>query len=122
MNEAPARQKIINDLAQTSGIGGFDLREFSESIEKYYRDREHRNQLMHGEWYISLFLAPGAPRTRRLPPKKDAAVVWGDSTPEDVWQLARRFRDYKYMFSSRTHHLRQWKGSCASDSDALSDD
>jgi hypothetical protein len=121
MNEAPVRQKIINDLAQTTGIEGFDLRELSESIEKYYCDRERRNQLMHGEWYVSLLLAPGVPRTRRLSPKKDAAVIWGDSTPDDVWQLARRFLDYKRLFSYHTHHL-QRKGSCASDSDVSSDD
>jgi hypothetical protein len=122
MNEAPARQKIVNDLAQTTGIGGFDLRELSESIENYYCDRGRRNQLMHGEWYVSLLLAPGVPRTRRLSPKKDAAVIWGDSTPDDVWQLARRFLDYKHLFSYRTHDLRQRKGSCASDSDVSSDD
>ena len=121
MNEAPARQKIINDLAQTTGIGGFDLRELSESIESYYRDRERRNQLMHGEWYVSLLLAPGVPGTRSLSPKKDAAVIWGDSTPDDVWQLAWRFLGYKRLFSYHTHELHR-KGSCASDSDVSSDD
>jgi hypothetical protein len=32
-------------------------------------------------------------------------VIWGDSTPDDVWQLARRFLDYKRLFSYHTHHL-----------------
>ncbi len=48
-----AKQEIV-PLAQTSGIEGFDLQELSESIEKYYCDRERRHRLMHDEWYVSL--------------------------------------------------------------------
>ena len=121
MDKASARQKIINDLAQTTGIEGFDLRELSEGIESYYCDRERRNQLMHGEWYVSLLLAPGVPRTRRLSPKKDAAVMWGDLTPDDVWRLAWRFLAYKRLFSYHRYDV-QRKGSCASDSHVSLDD
>jgi hypothetical protein len=108
MKAPDVKQKII-PLAQASGIEGFDFQELSTSIENYCCDREHRNQLMHGDWYVSLLKAVGATRIRRLPRKKNADAVWGDPTPEDVWELARRFREYRYLFSSHTHKLRQQK-------------
>jgi hypothetical protein len=105
--KAPDVKQEIIPLAQASGIEGFDFQELSMSIENYCCDREHRNQLMHGDWYVSFLQDVGATRTRRLPRKKNADVTWGDSTPEDVWELARRFREYRYLFSSHTHKLRQ---------------
>jgi hypothetical protein len=51
------KQEIIS-LAQISGIEGFDLQELSDSIENYYCDREHRNRLIHDDWYVSLLKAP----------------------------------------------------------------
>jgi hypothetical protein len=103
-----AKQEIV-PLAQTSGIEGFDLQELSESIEKYYCDRERRHRLMHDEWYVSLLQAVGVPRTRGLPRKKGAAVVWGDSTPDDIWKLALRFREYENLFSYVTYDVQQRK-------------
>ena len=108
----PDVKQEITSLAQRCGIEGFDLQELSTSIDKYSHDREHRNQLMHGNWYVSLLKIVGATRTRRLPRKKNADVVWGDSTLEDVWELARRFLEYKHLFSSHTHKLRQQKSPC----------
>jgi hypothetical protein len=116
MKGPDAKQKIA-PLAQTSGIEGFNLRELSESIGQYYCDRERRHRLMHDEWYVSLLQVGGVPRTRGLPRKKGAVVVWGDSTPDDVWKLALRFHNYENLFSYVTHILRQLKGSCASEAD-----
>jgi hypothetical protein len=111
MKAADAKQEII-PLAQASGIEGFDLEELSERIESYCCDRERRNRLIHDEWYIDLFNDERAtPRTRGLPRKKDADVVWGSSTPDDVWRLALRFREYRSLFSFRAHDLRKRKGS-----------
>ena len=95
MKALDAKQEII-PLAQTSGLERFDLQELSEGIESYCCDRERRNRLMHDEWYADLF--------------SGAVVVWGSSTPDDVWQLALRFRDCKGLFSSHTHKLRRRKG------------
>jgi hypothetical protein len=80
--KAPDIKQEIIPLAQASGIEGFDVQELSTSIENYCCDREHRNQLMHGDWYVSFLQGIGATRTRRLPRKKNADVIWGDSTPE----------------------------------------
>jgi hypothetical protein len=96
MKAPDAKQEII-PLAQASGIQGFDLEELSQGIESYCCDRERRNRLMHDEWWVDV-LDGGLPKTRGLPRKKDAVVVWGDSTPDDVWRLAFRFRDYKGLF------------------------
>jgi hypothetical protein len=111
MKAPDAKQEII-PVAQASGLEGFDLEELSEGIESYCCDRERRNRLIHDEWYVDLFNDERAtPRTRGLPRKKDAVVVWGNSTPDDVWQLALRFRDYRSLFSFRAHDLRRRKGS-----------
>jgi hypothetical protein len=110
--KAPDAKHEIIPRAQTSGIEDFDLQELSEGIESYCCDRERRNRLIHDEWYVDLFSDEGAPRTRGLPRKKDADVVWGSSTPDDVWQLALRFRDYRSLFSHRTYKLRQRKCPC----------
>jgi hypothetical protein len=109
------KQEIIS-LAQISGIEGFDLQELSEGIENYFCDRERRHRLFHDEWYLGgLSRVPpeAVPSTRGLPRKKDAVVVWDNPTPDDVWQLARRFRDYEHLFSFRTYDLRRRKGSRA---------
>ena len=117
MKATNVKQEIL-PLAQSSDIEGFDLQELSTNIENFWCDREYRNQLMHGEWYVSLLQDIGAPRTRRLPRKKDADVIWGDSTPEDVWKLARRFSDYRYLFSSHRHKLLQRRKSpCVAEPD-----
>jgi hypothetical protein len=120
MKAPDVKQKIIPH-AQASGIEGFDFQELSTGIENYYCDRKHRNQLMHGDWYVSLLRDVGGIRTRRLPRKKNADVIWGDSTPEDVWELARRFHEYRYLFSSHAHKLLQRKSPCVSESDVSSD-
>lgn len=108
MQAADAKQKII-PLAQTSGIDGFALKELSEGVDNYYCDRERRNRLTHDEWFVSV-LSRGAPMTRGLPRRKDAHVVWADPKPEDVWQLALRFREYDHLFSHKTYVVRQRKG------------
>ena len=110
---ADAKQEVI-PLAQTSGIEGFDLRELSERIENYFCDRERRNRLIHDEWFISLLKVGAVPMTRGLPRKRGADIVWGDSTPQEVWTLAWRFREYGHLFSHVTHSVRQRKSSSAS--------
>jgi hypothetical protein len=113
MPAADAKQKIV-PLAQTSGIDGFALKELSEDIDKYYCDRERRHRLTHDEWFVSTLQTRSAPMTRGLPRRKAANVVWGEPKPEDVWQLALRFRGYKHLFSHVTYDVRQRKGSSAS--------
>jgi hypothetical protein len=108
MPATDVKQKIM-PLAQTSGIDGFHLTELSESVDKYYCDRERRNRLIHDEWFVSVLQAPGAAMTRGFPRRRDAQVVWADPTPEDVWKLASRFREYAYLFSHTAYVVRQQK-------------
>jgi hypothetical protein len=117
MKAQDAKQEII-PLAQASGIEGFDLRELSEGIESYYCNRECRNRLMHDEWWVDVSDG-GLPKTRGLPRKKGAVEVWGDSTPDDVWRLALRFREYKSLFSHRAYELRKTKTRSEGSNDAL---
>jgi hypothetical protein len=70
------------------------------------REFQKTSLIIHDEWYVDLSSDEGSPATRGLPRKKDAVVVWGSSTPDDVWQLALRFRGYRRLFSHRTYKLR----------------
>jgi hypothetical protein len=90
MPAADAKQKTV-PIAETSGIDAYSLKELSEAIDNYYCDRARRHRLTHDEWFVSVLEASGAPKTRGLPRRKGANVVWGESKPEDVWQLAWRF-------------------------------
>lgn len=112
MPAAGAKQKIV-PLAETSAIDGFALKELSEGIDNYFYDRERRHRLTHDEWFVGLLKAGGLPRTRGLPRKKDANVVWDESKPEDVWQLARRFREHDHLFSYIRYVVRQRSGFSA---------
>jgi hypothetical protein len=109
--KAPEAKREIMPLAETSGIEGFDLQEISEGIDSFSCDRERRNRLIHDEWYVDLFTDVGEPKTRGLPRKKDADVAWDNSKPDDVWQLALRFREHKSLFSCRAYDLRKRKSS-----------
>jgi hypothetical protein len=77
-------------------------------IDNYYCDRQRRHRFIHDEWFVSV-LELGVPMTRGLSRRKGARVAWSDSRPEDVWQLARRFRDYKQLFSHATYDVQQRK-------------
>jgi hypothetical protein len=113
MPATDVKEKII-PLAETSGIDGFALKELSEGIENYYCDRERRHRLTHDEWFVSVLKEGDVPMTRGLSRRKGANVVWGESKPEDVWQLAWRFREYDHLFSYVTHDVHQRKGHSAS--------
>jgi hypothetical protein len=96
MDAIKVRQEIVRH-ALASGIEGFRIQDLSGGLEGYYKDRERGNRLIHDEWFVSLFEG-GKAKTQGLPRKKDAEVVWDDSTPDDVWDLALRFRDYEGLF------------------------
>jgi hypothetical protein len=104
---ADVKQEIL-PLVRASGIEGHARQELCDSIEKFFCDRDRRNRLIHDEWYVSLFEPGGVARTRGLP-RKGADVVYGDSTPEDVWNLAWRFREYEGVFSHASHVLGEQK-------------
>lgn len=101
---ADVKQEIL-PLVRASGIEDGARQELCDSIEKFFCDRKRRNRLIHDEWYVSLFEPGGVARTRGLPRNKGADVVFGDSTPEDVWNLARGFREYEHVFSHASYVL-----------------
>ena len=105
---ADVKQEIL-PLVRASAIEGYARQELCDSIDKFLCDRKRRNRLIHDEWYVSLFEPGGVAMTRGLPRKKDADVAYGDSTPEDVWNLAWRFREYAHVFSHASHMLGEQK-------------
>jgi hypothetical protein len=108
---AEVKQKLM-PLAQTSAIEADELQELCDAIEKFYEDRERRNRLIHDDWYVKLLDARdrGMPATRGVR-RKDGVVVFGDSTADDVWNLARRFREYESLFSHVVYVLQKQKGA-----------
>src|SRR6266478_7738805 len=110
MPRAKAKEEVI-PLAQRSAIEPYELQELHEGIENFYKDREHRARLIHDDWYISLLKTPGTPATRGLPRKKNAAVAYGAPTPDDVWELAWRFRQHEDLFSHVVYVLQKQKGA-----------
>jgi hypothetical protein len=114
-NAAAAKQEIMR-FAKTAVIEPYELEELCRSIETFYGDRERRNRLYHDEWYVSLLETPGVPATRGFQ-RRDGAVVWGESTPSDVWELARRFHEYKRLFSGVVYVLQKQKSTESSPDD-----
>jgi hypothetical protein len=104
---ADLKQEIL-PLVRASGIEDGARQELCDSIEEFFCDRKRRNRLIHDEWYVSLFDG-GVARTRGLPRDKGADVVFGESTPEDVWNLAWRFREYEHVFSHASYVLGKQK-------------
>jgi hypothetical protein len=120
--EVTELKQVIFPLVDASGIENGARQELCDNIENFFCDRERRNRLIHDEWYVSLFEQPpqGMAMTRGLPRKKGAGLAYNDPTPEDVWNLAQRFREYRSVFSNASYMLRKQKG-LASEIDASSD-
>jgi hypothetical protein len=84
------------------------VQELSDQIKSYYCDRKQRHRLIHDEWYVSLLDGIARPRTRGLP-RKSNNVAWGDPEAGEIWELARRFRDYRSLFLSLSRVLHDQK-------------
>jgi hypothetical protein len=123
LQEADKVKQEILPRVYTSCIEAGARQELCDSIESFFNDRERRNRLMHDEWYVSLVDQPpqAMAMTRGLPRKKGAGLVYGDPTPEDVWDIAKRFREYRQVFSHASYALRKHRG-LTSESELPSDD
>jgi hypothetical protein len=108
--EEPARvEKQIAARAQAAGLADH-VQELSDQIKSYCSDRKQRHRLVHDEWYVSLLDCSAKPRTRGLP-RKSTNVVWGDPKAGEIWELARRFQEYRSLFWSLSqvlHDRKSW--------------
>jgi hypothetical protein len=98
-----ALERVI-ELIKTSDLTGFGLAELLEAAVSFWKDRERRNRYIHDEWFPDL--TTGAAMTRGLPKKKAATVIFDAPSPEEVWTLAKRFRETGSLFSITAHKLR----------------
>ena len=98
-----ALERVI-ELIKTSDLTGFGLAELLEAAVSFWKDRERRNRYIHDEWFPDL--TTGAPMTRGLPRKRAATIMFDAPSPEEVWALARRFRENGSLFSITAHKLR----------------
>jgi len=100
-----AQQRVIDLIERQSGAAGFDLTELLEAVASFWKDKERRNRYIHDEWFPDL--TTGAPMTRGLPRKKAATIIFDAPPPEEVWALARRFKENGGLFSITAHKLRR---------------
>ena len=100
-----ARGRVIDLIETKSGLVGFDLAELLKAIVSFWQDKERRNRYIHDEWFPDL--TTGAPMTRGLPRKRAATIMFDAPSPEEVWALAKRFRENGSLFSITAHKLRR---------------
>jgi hypothetical protein len=109
--KTPDAQKTILALIKCSGLQGFQHSELVENVDQYWRDKEIRNRYMHDHWFVSIDFdsepKQAVPGIRGIPRKKGSTVIFNQPTPDEVWNLARRFKDYDYLFSYTAYALRK---------------
>jgi hypothetical protein len=98
----------IREIIQSSGFQGFELEDLTENLEAFWEAKDKRNRLIHDEWWVGLDeddrVGIG---TRGIPRGKSAEVVWGEPTLEEIWRLARLFREHRSAFSHYAYMLRK---------------
>ena len=105
-------KETILALSKCSGLQGFQHSELVENVDQYWRDKEIRNRYMHDHWFVSIDfdsepIKQPVPSIRGIPRKKGSAIVFDQPTPDEVWNLARRFREYDCLFSYTAYALRK---------------
>ena len=101
-------KKQVTELVQSAAkLTGFDLTELLEGLDAYWADRDRRNRYIHDEWWVGQYDTGALPSTRGIPRKKGSAVVFDEPTPDDIWALARNFREHSNLFSHRAWVLRK---------------
>jgi hypothetical protein len=104
LKASDAKERVFTLVGQL-GLSGFDLQELHDGIEAYWQDKEERNRLMHDEWYPRF--TDGSVGQRGLTRKRHPEEVFHKRTPDEVWQLAKRFQDYEGLFSARAYWIRR---------------
>jgi hypothetical protein len=111
LDSTKVKQDLL-PLVYRAGIEDGARQELCDSIDNFFCDRERRHRLIHDEWYVWLSEDPpeAVPMTRGLPRRKGAGVEHGEPKPEEIWDLALRFRDYRSVFSTASYQLREHNG------------
>jgi len=105
LKDEKAKDKIIA-LVGGLGLSGFDLEELVAGIGQFWSDKEVRNRLIHDDWFPSLEEGElEKVGTRGLTRKKVPEVIIKWPSVDDVWSLASRFKELKYLFSHRAWAL-----------------
>jgi hypothetical protein len=106
MLKADGAKEQVLALAQMSGLIDFELMELLNGINQYWVDKDSRNRFIHDEWFVVL-RDGGVPATRGLPIKKGSTLVWDQPGPDEVWNLAKQFRDHHGLFSYAAYRIRR---------------
>lgn len=104
--KAPDAKDRVLELLGRSEFKDFALKELLEGVEGFWSDKTRRNRYIHDEWF-PLIDEAGSPATRGLPRKKGSDVVWDFPTAEQIWALAKNFREQEHLFSHAAYLLRR---------------
>jgi hypothetical protein len=105
LKQKDARKQVLA-LVEASGMDGFERTELLESVARFWSDKDQRHRYMHDEWYVGIGENDAVAATRGLR-TKDGMVMWDAPKPEQVWELAFRFREHRSVFSSFAYSLRK---------------
>jgi hypothetical protein len=114
LKDEKAKDRIIA-LVGGLGLSDFDLEELVAGVGQFWSDKEVRNRLIHDDWFPGLGQSAGKVGTRGLTRKKVPEVVVKWPSVDEVWSLASRFRELKYLFSHRAWALS--RARCAGSSE-----
>jgi hypothetical protein len=113
LNAKDAKRKVIG-LVKSSGLKDFQLAELLDGIDRFWWDKASRNRYIHDEWF-PLLDGSGKPATRGLP--EDSDIVWSAPSAEDIWALAKSFRDHEHLFSRTAYIIRRARAARAPSSE-----
>jgi hypothetical protein len=103
LNAKDAKRKVL-ELVRSSRLKDLQLAQLLDGLDRFWWDKASCNRFIHDEWF-PLLDGRGKPSTRGLP--KDSDIVWSAPAAEDIWALAKSFRDHEHLFSRTAHIIRR---------------
>jgi hypothetical protein len=108
LNCKDPKSDIENLVRQCSRLDEGTRKRLVETLADFWADKERLNRYMHDEWYVTLGDEVLGVGTRGLPrKKKESEVVWGRPKSDEIWALARKFRDHEHTFTGASYWIRK---------------
>jgi hypothetical protein len=107
----------VEALAKKADLWSYTQQELNEATKGFFDDKKHRNRLMHDEWFVGIAGddddARAAPMTRGIPRGKVFDVIWAEPKVQEIWELSRRFREYRSIFGHAARFIHERPGQQA---------
>jgi len=103
LNAKGAKRKVL-ELVTSSSLTDLQLAQLLDGLDQFWWDKASCHRFIHDEW-LPLLDVSGKPSTRGLP--EDSDLVWSAPAAEDIWALAKSFRDHEHLFSRTAYSIRR---------------